>query len=405
MLGVDDALAQPGPAYARRPAQQLTCNPMRNALLLLFVATTSVTPRAQETRISELPRRDQIARVEIVRGLIPWYTPDELLSRISEYYPTGEKYIERQPFQYGRFILKSGKTVEWRAANAFSIAINTGSGEKLFKLNENDPLFLIWDKAGKEGYINSRGQTVIKPQFDKVTDFSEGLAAVLIGEKWGYINRGGVVIIKPRWKPNDRHIAAANPFKEGTAVVVEYATWAEDGDSYFCGYIDTSGHYIVKPQLRRECRAFNEGLAWVVTDERDKDGVRVKKDELNWGGYIDKKGAWIIKPELYRAGDFVNGIARVRKYSYPEEKWYFIDKSGSSIPDKEAIGRQEALKTDPKAKPALVLKRLKLLTIGERPDSRNIYGYENGSGKYVWLSPDAERHLDEAWIRENFRSP
>jgi hypothetical protein len=270
------------------------------------------------------------------------------------------------------------------------------------QLDDGKSLFHIWDKTGKEGYIDAGGRVVIKPQFDKVTDFSEGFAAVLIGDKWGYINRKGEAVIKPQWKTNDRYIAAANPFKEGAALVVEYAHWGEDGDSYFCGYIDKTGEYIIKPQLRRDCRAFSDGLAWVVTDERDKDGARVSKDELNWGGYIDKKGNWVIMPELYRSSDFINGIATVRKYSYPEEKWYYIDKSGRTVPDKEAIEKQKAVQTGPPSKPALALVMLKLRTISERPNFRNIYGYANEQGKYVWLSPDAGKYLDEAWIKENY---
>ena len=221
---------------------------MKIITLLLSIGTLAVTYQSQNNEMPELPKRDEIARVEIVRGgLIPWYKPEELMRLVSRFSPSGEQYIERQPFQYGKFILKNGKTVEWRAANAFSIAIHTGSGEQLYKLEDRQALFHIWDKSGKEGYINANGQTVIKPQFDNVTDFSEGFAAVLVGDKWGYINRKGEVVVKPRWKPNERFVVPANPFKEGAAMVIEYATWAEDGDSYFCGYIDKTGEYIVKP--------------------------------------------------------------------------------------------------------------------------------------------------------------
>lgn len=372
-------------------------------LILMLISTVEIWSQTNE--MTKLPKRSEIARIEIVRGLIPWYKSDELLRIVSEFSPTKEKY------QYGEFILKDGSEIEWRAANATSIAIQTGSGEQLYKLKEPeikaqvqdiDVLYSIWDKTGKEGYINSDGQVIIKPRFDKVTDFSEGLAAVLIGDKWGYIDRKGEIVIKPRWKHNDRYIAPANPFKEGAAVVVEYANWAEDGDSYFCGYIDKTGEYIVKPQLRREYRGFSDGLAWVVTDKLDKDGVRIYPDDLNWGGFIDKKGNWVIKPELYRSDDFINGIARVRKYTYPEEKWYFIDKGGRTVPDKDAIEKQKAMQTDPPSKPALTLKMLKLLNISPRPNFRNIYGYENKEGKYVWLSPDAEKHLDKDWIKQNY---
>jgi hypothetical protein len=45
---------------------------------------------------------------------------------------------------------------------------------------------------------------------------------------------------------------------------------------------------------------------------------------------------------------------------------------------------------------------LHLWTISERPTGRNIYGYMNKQGKYVWLSPRAENYLDKDWIKENY---
>ncbi len=200
--------------------------------------------------------------------------------------------------------------------SSFSIMAQTQTEETLFR---------IWDKTGEEGYINSSGKIIIRPQFDGVTEFSENLAAVLIKDKWGYINRAGEIVIQPRWKPNDRYIPAANPFKDGLALVVEYAQWREDGDLYFCGYIDKTGKYVVQPQIRRDC--------------------------------------YSIKP-----------------------------KAGAKISDKGAANSPNDL----------TLEMLKLRTISERPDFRNIYGYKNKQGKYVWLSPDAEKHLDRNWIKENY---
>lgn len=59
--------------------------------------------------------------------------------------------------------------------------------------NIETALFPIWDKKGKEGFIDASGRIVIAPQFDKVKPFSEGLAGVMIGDKWGYIDRKSVV--------------------------------------------------------------------------------------------------------------------------------------------------------------------------------------------------------------------
>jgi hypothetical protein len=42
--------------------------------------------------------------------------------------------------------------------------------------------------VGKYGYADAQGNIIIKPQFDKALDFSEGLAAVEQDGLWGYIN-------------------------------------------------------------------------------------------------------------------------------------------------------------------------------------------------------------------------
>ena len=53
---------------------------------------------------------------------------------------------------------------------------------------------------------------MIKPQFDEVGSFSEGLAAVRIGENWGFINKAGEVVIKLQFDK-------ATDFHNGLAVV------------------------------------------------------------------------------------------------------------------------------------------------------------------------------------------
>jgi len=54
---------------------------------------------------------------------------------------------------------------------------------------------------GKWGYIDKLGTVMIKPQFSSVRTFSEGLAAVRIGDyfsgKDGYIDKQGMVVIEP----------------------------------------------------------------------------------------------------------------------------------------------------------------------------------------------------------------
>ncbi len=59
--------------------------------------------------------------------------------------------------------------------------------------------------CAKGGYLNPKGDWAIKPQFDGLIDFSEGLAAVNVGAgcnmggKWGYIDKDGQTIIQFRF--------------------------------------------------------------------------------------------------------------------------------------------------------------------------------------------------------------
>ena len=74
--------------------------------------------------------------------------------------------------------------------------------------------------------------------------FSDGLAAVLIKNKWGYIDRQGHVAIAPQY-------TAASGFSEGLAAV-------EVNNKY--GFIDRYGKMVIKPQYDFAL-AFTEGVA------------------------------------------------------------------------------------------------------------------------------------------------
>ncbi len=79
--------------------------------------------------------------------------------------------------------------------------------------------------TGKFGFIDRLGALAIPAQFDYVLAFTEGLAAVLEGDKVGYINRQGELVIAPQFE-------AADVFAEGVAAV------ALDGK---VGFIDHAG--------------------------------------------------------------------------------------------------------------------------------------------------------------------
>lgn len=63
------------------------------------------------------------------------------------------------------------------------------------------PSDLAWVKLnGKCGFINSKGETIIEPQFDEALNFSaNGLAIVRQNGKWGYIDTTGKMVIQPQF--------------------------------------------------------------------------------------------------------------------------------------------------------------------------------------------------------------
>lgn len=174
--------------------------------------------------------------------------------------------------------------------------------------------------GGKVGYIDRTGKLVINPQYDSLSEFSEGLALVCVGQcdqehwqgyryikggletepleqtfKYGYIDETGKMVINPMFE-------SAEAFSEGLAgVCVGHACYysrpsdkpKEDGK---WGFIDKTGAIVIPPQFKH-VNVFHEGLAAVSIGDK-------------WG-FIDKTGKFVINPQYDSAREFDNGIAEV----------------------------------------------------------------------------------------------
>lgn len=162
-------------------------------------------------------------------------------------------------------------------------------------------------QTSKWGFIDPSGQFVIKPQFDEVGYFREGLATVTFWDqskasrhRQGYLDKTGRIVVKPQFD-------IAQPFSEGLAAV-----GMTDGDGYQFGFIDRTGAMVIRPQFQWTF-AFHEGLAAVQVSNK-------------WG-YSDKNGNMIIKPEYDKAEGFSEGLAAVAVNG----KWGYIDKAGKFV--------------------------------------------------------------------------
>ena len=141
-------------------------------------------------------------------------------------------YRQAAPFSGGRALVQLGQ--QWLTIDR--------NGEPL---HDADDLFPERRDA-KWGFIRSDGTVAIPFMFDGVQYFSEGLAAVQVGERWGFIDRGGRVVIPPEYQDGWAavYVRGGPPigaFSEGVAAVYRDGHWRFIDAK---GRIAVPGHYI-----------------------------------------------------------------------------------------------------------------------------------------------------------------
>ena len=203
---------------------------------------------------------------------------------------------------------------------------------------------------GKIGFMDKTGKIVINPQFDSTVTadgvtFSEGLAAVYVGDKWGYIDKTGKFVIPPKFKqrfpPSLFHEGLAqveiqegtHSFIDKTGELVKALKFIEErtvfsdglakvskGDKI--GYVDKTGRWVIQPRFD-EAKDFKEGLALVKVPVKVDDTVTSKF------GFIDKTGKVVIEPQFSEADSFSEGLAKVTVNTFDKDG--YIDKTGKVV--------------------------------------------------------------------------
>ena len=122
---------------------------------------------------------------------------------------------------------------------------------------------------GKSGYIDTTGRFVIEPQYDEAEDFSEGLAPVKKDGKWRFIDSAGaeVAMLGDKYE-------SVFPLNDGRAIV-------KNGGKY--GAIDMVGNLLIDIRFDM-LYSFSEGLAF----------ARVG----NMQGFINTSGAFCIQKPI-----------------------------------------------------------------------------------------------------------
>jgi hypothetical protein len=229
----------------------------------------------------------------------------------------------------------------------------------------------------KYGYIDSKGEFVIKPQFDYAYDFQDnGLAVVSINNLSGLIDSKGNYVLRPKYDSITQFLEgrAAVVDKSGFKVIDEngrelttkaysfiggykngralFADTAASG-KYLYGYLDRHGKEVV-PLKYEEASDFIDGRAVVKVKDKQfaliglngeviriynynsvsnlgDDLLAFQKDENGKFGYIDLKGTVVIQPQYTGAMAFNNGRAVVNNSEDYNNKFGLIDRKGTFI--------------------------------------------------------------------------
>jgi hypothetical protein len=161
----------------------------------------------------------------------------------------------------------------------------------------NDKVY-TYQMYSKWGLLDTLGNTLTEPLFDKIHNFKEGFARFYLDNKCGFINTKGEIIVAAKYQNHNDMF-----FSEGLARV---------GIADKFGFVDTSANEVVAIKYDYASK-FTNGLA------------RVKLN--NKWGFVDKKGNVTIPIKYDAVWVFEDNKALVVSNKIP----YYINKKGVII--------------------------------------------------------------------------
>lgn len=172
----------------------------------------------------------------------------------------------------------------------------------------------------KWGYLGTDMKLRIPAQFQFAAPFSGGLAAVKLDHRWGYIDKTGTVVIRPKYDlamafhdglGRVKVSAGRTPMLPGVVGMEGQTTEA----IYLWGFVDRDGREAIAPGFL-ELTDFSEGHAFAKSSD-GKNALRI----------IDNTGRFVSGTSFDEATAFSESLAAVRV----GEKWGYVDHSGSWV--------------------------------------------------------------------------
>lgn len=218
------------------------------------------------------------------------------------------------------------------------------------------------DTRLKYGFMNTKGEEVIKPQFDGANDFHEGLAAVyqfqhvINGEpynKVGWINTAGQLAIPYRSDGFFWYLDDAHDFKDGLVFCFkghkdDMFAWPEVSIMDKTGkIIYSSGKDEFFPEW--EMPNWKDGVIVAAPFTRANAMGEADPSSSEWWSIMalyDYAGNLLVKPKGYAYGEAMGGGYTLAGFARPKDKtgaienvpvtWSIFDRNGNLVVDRVA---------------------------------------------------------------------
>ena len=233
----------------------------------------------------------------------------------------GENQVARAQYGTGAFVLINSRgKIQLLKRTAFIGPFKEGmaraQSEALYAKLVVEPGVepKVNDKKGKWGYLTLNGKWGVKPEHREVKDYHFGVGAFRKKIKWGAYDTLFNMIIPPQFDSVFVALDEKDTLPEGVNPLIS----TKDQNRKFF-FLDQAGNLLFSKMLE-DAGDFHEGIAKVKMNGK-------------WG-YIDSLGEMVVEPIFERAGDFIEEVARVRY----KLRWGFINHEGEYAIEPQFMG-------------------------------------------------------------------
>ena len=223
---------------------------------------------------------------------------------------------------------------------------NSERRQKYDKIHEYQSNGLaIVELKGLKGIINEKGEEIVKPIYDDISIFSEGIAKIKKLQFYGFIDEDG----KELFEPNFHEIEEFD--EKGIAKIIRYY---RKGRKYAkaVGYVNRKGELLLEPKYYDEIKQFpindkfflifpiyEEGSV-VINDMKeivsydkcfrklDNDTVLIEDVKTKLYGTLDKNLDFAIRPMYDRLETIQDENFQEKLIGIEKKNYYLVEKNG-----------------------------------------------------------------------------